>query len=263
MSAVFTGNGLGLFNTSLSQLGSGLGGGAGVGQGRDAQYVNAATGNLVWQSGDEHLVFRGLAIGLTRTYNSLGQVGDVGGDGWLTGFERKVALQSGTFNTTGSVMRRTTGDGSYQDFVWTAANTYQSTGGDGAHDTLTWSGSSWRYVEGSTRREEGYANHADATALGRLTYLRDGRSDGTTPVTWQVIYDANQRISELRADDGTSTGDALIFDERLLHRTHLPQEMSDVRYALECWFFAPSHATSTYAYFSPGSASMSNADLPV
>ena len=211
MSAVFTGNGLGLFNTSLSQLGSGLGGSAGVGQGRDAQYVNAATGNLVWQSGDEHLVFRGLAIGLTRTYNSLGQVGDVGADGWLTGFERKVALQSGTFNASGSVMRRTTGDGSYQDFVWTAPNTYQSTGGDGAHDTLTWTGSSWRYVEGSTRREEGYASHADATALGRVTYLREGRSDGTTPVTWQVIYDANQRISELRADDGTSTGDALIF----------------------------------------------------
>ena len=45
MSAVFTGNGLGLFNTSLSQLG--YGGGAGVGQGRDAQYVNVATGNLV------------------------------------------------------------------------------------------------------------------------------------------------------------------------------------------------------------------------
>ncbi|WP_427851713.1 DUF6531 domain-containing protein [Stenotrophomonas acidaminiphila] len=105
MSAVFTGNGLGLFNTSLSQLGYGLGGGAGVGQGRDSQYVNAATGNLVWQSSDEHLVFRGLGVNLTRTYNSLGLLSEVGGDGWVTGFERRVALQGGVFNALGSVMR--------------------------------------------------------------------------------------------------------------------------------------------------------------
>ncbi|MPS36721.1 MAG: hypothetical protein E2593_15705 [Stenotrophomonas sp.] len=106
MSAVFTGNGLGLFNTSLSQLGYGLGGGAGVGQGRDSQYVNAATGNLVWQSSDEHLVFRGLGVNLTRTYNSLGLLSEVGADGWVTGFERRVALQGGVFNAAGSVMRR-------------------------------------------------------------------------------------------------------------------------------------------------------------
>jgi len=211
MSAVFTGNGLGLFNTSLSQLGYGLGGGAGVGQGRDSQYVNAATGNLVWQSSDEHLVFRGLGVNLTRTYNSLGLLSEVGADGWVTGFERRVALQGGVFNAAGSVMRRFSGDGSYQDFAYVSANTYRSTGGDGAHDTLTWTGSDWRYVEGSTRREEGYADHADAIRQGRLTYLRDLRSDGALPVTWQVDYDASQRIAQLRADDGSGTGDALVF----------------------------------------------------
>lgn len=131
MSAVFTGNGLGLFNTSLSQLGYGLGGGAGVGQGRDSQYVNAATGNLVWQSSDEHLVFRGLGVNLTRTYNSLGLLSEVGADGWVTGFERRVALQGGVFNAAGSVMRRYSGDGSYQDFPlygwtrWTASIEYR------------------------------------------------------------------------------------------------------------------------------------------
>lgn len=211
MSAVFTGNGLGLFNTSLSQLGYGLGGGTGVGQGRDNQYVNAATGNLVWQSSDEHLVFRGLSVNLTRTYNSLGLLSEVGADGWVTGFERRVALQGGTFNAAGSVMRRFTGDGSYQDFAYVSANTYRSSGGDGAHDTLTWTGSDWRYVEGSTRREEGYAGHADAVRQGRLTYLRDLRSDGALPVTWQVDYDASQRIAQIRADDGGSGGDALVF----------------------------------------------------
>ena len=106
MSAVFTGNGLGLFNTSLNQLGGGLGGQARVGQGNEQQFVNLATGNLVWQGQDEHLTFRGLTVGLGRTYNSLGQVSDVGGDGWLTGFERRISLLSGTFNTAGSVMRR-------------------------------------------------------------------------------------------------------------------------------------------------------------
>ncbi|MQP74711.1 LysM peptidoglycan-binding domain-containing protein [Stenotrophomonas sp. MYb238] len=211
MSAVFTGNGLGLFNTSLSQLGYGLGGGAGVGQGRDSQYVNAATGNLVWQSSDEHLVFRGLSVNLTRTYNSLGLLSEVGADGWVTGFERRVALQGGTFNAAGSVMRRFAGDGSYQDFAYVSANTYRSTGGDGADDTLTWTGSGWRYVEGSTRREEGYADHADTVRQGRLTYLRDLRSDGALPVTWQVDYDVNQRIAQIRADDGSSSGDALVF----------------------------------------------------
>lgn len=62
MSAVFTGNGLGLFNTSLNQLGGGLGGQARVGQGGEQQFVNLATGNLVWQGQDEHLTFRGLDV---------------------------------------------------------------------------------------------------------------------------------------------------------------------------------------------------------
>lgn len=41
-------------------------------------------------------------------------------------------------------------------------------------------------------------------------------------------------------------GDALLFDHHLLHRTHLPEAMTDPRYALECWFFAPSHHTPDY-----------------
>lgn len=41
-------------------------------------------------------------------------------------------------------------------------------------------------------------------------------------------------------------GDAIVFDERFLHRTHLPPVMDAPRYALECWFFAPSHHTESY-----------------
>ena len=136
MSAVFTGNGLGLINSSLTQLGGGIpDGSAGAGPGADRQYVNLANGNLLLQRQDEFLTFRGLGVGLNRTYNSLGQASDVGTDGWVTGFERHVALLSGTFNASGSVMRRYTGDGGFQDFTYVGANTSQATTGDGAHDT--------------------------------------------------------------------------------------------------------------------------------
>jgi hypothetical protein len=41
-------------------------------------------------------------------------------------------------------------------------------------------------------------------------------------------------------------GDAIMFDERCLHRTHLSEGMTETRYALECWFFAPSHRSPNY-----------------
>ena len=212
MSAVFTGNGLGLFNTSLSQLGTAVGGNGGIGQGPDRQYVNVATGNLLLQGQDEFLTFRGLGIGFVRTYNSQGFASEVGNDGWVTGFERRVALHSGTFNAAGSVMRRHTGDGSFQDFTYVSANTYRSTAGDGAHDTLTWHAetSTWRYVEGSTRMEDQYANHADATLQGRLIRISNLKS-ASTPMAWEVLYNASHQIVEIRVHDGAATAEALLF----------------------------------------------------
>jgi hypothetical protein len=44
-------------------------------------------------------------------------------------------------------------------------------------------------------------------------------------------------------------GDAIMFDERFLHRTYFGPFMSEPRYALECWFFAPSHPASGYVPF--------------
>ena len=41
-------------------------------------------------------------------------------------------------------------------------------------------------------------------------------------------------------------GDAMLFDERFLHRTYVNAQMTEDRYALECWFFAPSHPASGY-----------------
>lgn len=44
-------------------------------------------------------------------------------------------------------------------------------------------------------------------------------------------------------------GDALMFDEKLLHRTAVGEHLCATRYALESWFFAPSHTAPTYVPF--------------
>jgi Phytanoyl-CoA dioxygenase (PhyH) len=44
-------------------------------------------------------------------------------------------------------------------------------------------------------------------------------------------------------------GDALMFDERFLHRTYVNRFMTKDRCALECWFFAPSHYSTGYIPF--------------
>ena len=44
-------------------------------------------------------------------------------------------------------------------------------------------------------------------------------------------------------------GDGLLFDERFLHRTYLHEHMTEGRYALECWLFAPSHPSPDYLPF--------------
>ena len=215
MAAVIAGNGLGLFNSSL-QAGLGLGSGARLGvQGSDRQYVNISNGNLILHSQDEQLLFRGMTLGQFRTYNSQGLSSQVGGDGWITGFERRVELLSGTVGAVGSVMRLHTGDGAYQDFTHTGGNTYQSTDGDGAHDTLTYAAGTktWTYIEGSSRREETYADHANATLKGRLTRIRDLLGDATSPTSWDVLYDGAGRITQIRSKDtgAGATPDALVF----------------------------------------------------
>lgn len=44
-------------------------------------------------------------------------------------------------------------------------------------------------------------------------------------------------------------GDALLFDERMAHRSHLSEGMTDFRYAIECWFFAPANFAVDYQAF--------------
>ncbi|MEO6629463.1 MAG: phytanoyl-CoA dioxygenase family protein [Aquihabitans sp.] len=63
-----------------------------------------------------------------------------------------------------------------------------------------------------------------------------------------ISYDL---IAELAATMPTiipefAPGDAMVFDEHFVHRTHLFADMTEIRYALECWLFAPSHQSASY-----------------
>ena len=73
--------------------------------------------------------------------------------------------------------------------------------------------------------------------------------DAPTPfaIPWDVIHQIASETPAMRPE--FAPGDAIMFDERFLHRTYLERPMSEPRYALECWFFAPSHPASAYIPF--------------
>lgn len=73
------------------------------------------------------------------------------------------------------------------------------------------------------------------------------REMGRAAVPFDVVDRIAEEIPVLRPE--FTAGDALIFDERFLHRTHLDPGLTERRYALECWFFAPSHVTAAYEPF--------------
>ncbi|MGO4502617.1 putative Ig domain-containing protein [Dyella sp. 2YAF14] len=168
MVAVISGNGLGLGNTSLTQLGQTSGGQASIGQAGIGQYLNLATGNLVLQNADEGLIFDGLPLNVLRTYNSLGQL--TGNQGWLFGFTRNVGGLTGTLNTAGSTITRTADDGSTVTYAYNATlGKYVSQGQNGAADTLSWNAgtSTWTWTDGGSRVQETY------NATGQLQTLAD------------------------------------------------------------------------------------------
>ncbi|HEY0892949.1 MAG TPA: DUF6531 domain-containing protein, partial [Cellvibrio sp.] len=84
MVAVVSGAGLGLFHSNLTS-GVGSFGSAEQGQAKERIYVNAATGNLVVQRTDDIVHGVGMAFGLNRTYNSLGNFDGDNNDQWRMG----------------------------------------------------------------------------------------------------------------------------------------------------------------------------------
>ncbi len=178
MVEVVSGFGLGLFNTSLSLLGNS--GGTGVaqsGQGGDAAYVNAATGNLVIQGLEETLTGQGGELPLYLSYNSQGQLTLGNTNDWQLSADRQVFGLTGTLNTAGSTVSKLFGDGSQVVYTYnTAVGAYVAKDGSLANDTLSWSaaGSTWTWTDGATRGTETY------NSAGQLTRSADLSGNATT-----------------------------------------------------------------------------------
>jgi YD repeat-containing protein len=157
MSTVIAGNGLGLFNTSLSQLnGYGGQGNSRIGWGNDRAYINAATGNLVIQSQDDYLASLGLDVAMVRTYNSLGVFMDGdNGDNWQTSLYRQLLNLPSAGATT--PITRIGSDGNQAIFTYDAAKGFWvGTDGTGAHDTLKLIGNEWMYEDTTNGVREFY-----------------------------------------------------------------------------------------------------------
>ncbi|SKC03827.1 RHS repeat protein [Luteibacter sp. 22Crub2.1] len=191
MVAVVSGNGLGLLNGSLSQLGLISGGAAGLGQSRDLQYLNAANGNLVLQGADSALVFNGISLSDLRTYNS---EGGGTGQGWLWGFSRNVFGLTGTVNTAGSTIKRTAEDGSVLTYTYDSSiGSYRAAGEAGTRDALKWDPSTvrWTWTDTDSRRQEMY--NANGTLVSA--------SDPLTGGSYTLAY-TNQLLTSITAADG-------------------------------------------------------------
>ncbi|WP_053162413.1 RHS repeat protein [Pseudomonas brassicacearum] len=189
MVAIVAGNGLGLFNASLNSLGgSGQGN---LGQAGGQALVNVSNGNLVLRFTDEQLSGLGQDLLHTRTYNTQGGLSDGDADGWRWDGERSLVL-TGTVNTAGSQVTRTTGDGHQTVYQWNGSR-YQSTEGDGAHDTVTWDADVGQMVwtDGSRRTVERYDDN------GRLLSVTDANG---TQISYG--YDANGRLNSVKDSSG-------------------------------------------------------------
>ncbi|WP_345305001.1 putative Ig domain-containing protein, partial [Lysobacter hankyongensis] len=217
MVAVFTGTGLGLFNSSLTQLGGASGGAGGVGQSGERQYVNLATGNLLLQDIDESILTRGLPIGFVRTYNSRGQVTEsgrqvqVGQDGWLNIFERRISNLTGTLKQPGSTVTRTLADGSEVVFSWdTGRNAYVSMAGDGAQDLILVdaTGATWTWYDGSTMDREVY--DASGSNGGRLVSIVKGSSGASYNLNYNA--DTGRLFSVVSGLDAAADGLFFAYD---------------------------------------------------
>jgi YD repeat-containing protein len=200
MAAIVSGSSLGLLNSSLYVLGSqGAVGQSTQGRGGDQVYINAATGNLVIQNGDESLVGRGLDLNVLRTYNSQGLLNDDNGDNWRLGVYRKVYALTGTVNTAGSTVTRVAEDGSESVYTYdTTQGKYVCHNGAGAYETLSFDSPSqtWTWTDGSTHLTERY----DAANGGRITQAQDQDGNGLT-----FTYNASGLITQVSDASGETT----------------------------------------------------------
>lgn len=181
MVAFVSGNGLGLFNTSLDLIGKQSStGNATAGRSGEQAFVNTATGNLVIERQDEVLKGLGSDIGMVRTYNSLGLMNDDNGDNWRMGVVKSLGSLTGAINAAGSTITRTEGDGATQLFTFDVSrNAYVSQDGSGAFDLLSYDSatSSWSWTDGASGRKETFDWNGSS---GKLTAAFDTDGNKTS-----------------------------------------------------------------------------------
>ncbi len=151
MVAIITGNGHGLERSSLSLLGAGGQlGSAQLGRGGQNVYVNAATGALNVQRQDEFLVGRGPDQDLASEFST-------GHPYWHTPNWRAVFGLTGTVNTAGSTITRSTGFNDQPVYTYDVARgAYVNKEGAGAHDEVRFANGVWSFTDGNTRTVEYY-----------------------------------------------------------------------------------------------------------
>lgn len=167
MVAVVSSTGLGLFHSSLTQLGRSFGGRAAVGQQPHGAYVNVATGNLILRSLDESVQYRGLNLEYARTYNSQGAL-QAGTDSWNFGLDSSLVIESAT-----RIVRRGADGSSVAYETVGKSGIFQSTAGDGAHDTITiMDKGNIVWTDGSSLRTEEYDESGRLWAFSDRNGLR-------------------------------------------------------------------------------------------
>ena len=217
MVAIVSSSGLGVFDSSLSQLnGAGPLGDGKLGQANGNAHVNIATGNLVLQFNDQTLEAVGKDLQHLRTYNSQGNTTDGDNDRWRWLGEKRIKLV-GELNTTGSYLNRTTGDGHVAVYRWDAAKkAYISSSGTGADDRIVRSGKLWAWTEGSTKVAEYYdvdtgwiKNSYDKYNRGfQYTFNNDGQltrvEDNKSGQAFIYVYNSDGKLAEVSTYDATS-----------------------------------------------------------
>ncbi|HOY69474.1 MAG TPA: hypothetical protein PLZ85_01275, partial [Methylotenera sp.] len=205
MVAVVTGNSLGLIGSSAGVVGNhGQLGSAATGQGGDVAFVNAATGNLTIQRQDELLIGVGADIGIVRTYNSRGTFDYDNNDNWQLSLYRRVFGLTGTANTAGSSIKRTSADGAELTYTYdTTLAKYINKDGNGSFDTLSYSAgtNAWTWTDGDTRLTETYELQTAGTYRIKTLADTDGNAltytyDAATSLITQVT-DANGERTNL------------------------------------------------------------------
>ena len=90
-------------------------------------------------------------------------------------------------------------------------------------------------------------NHLSVKETNKvLSFVEGLKTQGITSIfithNLHHVYPISDRIVVMpRGDTIFEAGDAVLFDDFFLHRTAVGEHLRNERYAIESWFFAPSH----------------------